>query len=218
MAAFHRARDADAALGLPAATEAVLSLDDLRDQIARRFTRLSAVAADEPELAAFVETELHPEFARLSAASPDLKRPLERRQRTLSASDFGFHNALRRADGSLAFIDFEYFGWDDPVKLTADFLWHPGMRLDRAEREAFAAGAQRIYGDDPGFAPRLADRFPLFGIRWALIVLNEFLPQVWARRRFSGRGGDWDVAKREQLLKARTLLAAVRAYRKGQYS
>ena len=25
------------------------------------------------------------------------------------------------------YIDFGYFGWDDPVKLTSDFIWHAGM-------------------------------------------------------------------------------------------
>ena len=41
-------------------------------------------------------------------------------QRALSPSDFGLHNALRGQDGQLRFVDFEYFGWDDPVKLVSD--------------------------------------------------------------------------------------------------
>ena len=49
-------------------------------------------------------------------------RPIDPNERSLSPSDFGFHNAIRRADGRLAFVDFEYFGWDDPAKLVADFL------------------------------------------------------------------------------------------------
>ena len=41
-----------------------------------------------------------------------------------SPSDFGFHNALLKDNGKLCFLDFEYFGRDDPVKLMADFIWH----------------------------------------------------------------------------------------------
>ncbi len=216
MGALHEAREADTATALAPATEAVLCLEDLREQLARRFERIAAVLSSEPELEAFVDRELRPEFERRIETAGDF--PLTEVRRTLSASDFGFHNALRRRDGTLAFIDFEYFGWDDPAKATADFLWHPGMQLDAAERAAFVTGALALYGDDPDFAPRLSAHYPLYGIRWTLIVLNEFVPQVWARRRFSGKGGDWDAAKREQLLKARSLLARVRNYREGQYS
>jgi hypothetical protein len=63
--------------------------------------------------------------------------PVEERWRSLCPPDFGFHNALRRASGELVFIDFDYFGWDDSVKVTCDFLLHPGMRLFRDVEAAF---------------------------------------------------------------------------------
>ena len=47
---------------------------------------------------------------------------LPRHKQILSPSDFGFHNSLMTINGSLTFIDFDYFDWDDPVKLTADFI------------------------------------------------------------------------------------------------
>ena len=143
---------------------------------------------------------------------------MSRAQQTLSPSDFGFHNALRRAGGSITFIDFEYFGWDDPVKLSADFLWHPAMQLSKGERLQFLEGVTGLYGADPSFSSRLAARFPLYGIRWSLIILNEYLPKLWDRRTFSGKGGDWAAAKREQLRKARLTLAAVRSYKEGSYT
>jgi hypothetical protein len=30
-------------------------------------------------------------------------------------------------DGTLAFVDFGNFGWDDPAKTIVDYLLHPGM-------------------------------------------------------------------------------------------
>jgi hypothetical protein len=220
LAALHRARTAEGASQLPPATEAVLHLSDLMDQIESRLARLAALTPADPELTDFIADEVRPEFRRRTAGLSDrnVDAELAREQQTISPSDFGFHNALRRADGSLGFIDFEYFGWDDPVKLTADFLWHPAMRLSEPERRQFLAGVTGLYGGDADFLPRLAVCFPLYGIRWSLIILNEYLPKLWGRRTFSGKGGDWAAAKREQLLKARAKLAAVRSYKEGKYT
>jgi hypothetical protein len=220
LAAVHRARKAEGAFGLPAATESVLRRSDLVDPIEGRHARLATVTPSEPDLAVFLETELRPEVDRRLArlVDWDLDTALPPTRRTLSPSDFGFHNSLRRPDGSLGFLDFEYFGWDDPVKLTADFLWHPAMQLSAAERLQFLDGVTQLYAEDGDFLPRLAVCFPLYGIRWALIILNEFLPQLWARRAFSGKGGDWDAAKRDQLCKARAKLAALRSYREGSFA
>ena len=103
----------------------------------------------------------------------DFDTVLPQEQRSLVPSDFGFHNALRRPDGTLAFFDFEYFGWDDPVKLTADVLLH--------------------------------------GLRWALIVLNEFLPDCWRRRVMAGARESWAVAKQKQLARAHEYLSHLAA-------
>lgn len=218
LAKLHDARHAPGAAKLPSATEAVLRLCDLLSQIGGRLERLKAVTSAEADLAAFLETEVQPEVDRRSAALLpwDIEAALPHSARTLSPSDFGFHNSLRRSDGSLVFIDFEYFGWDDPAKLGADFLWHPAMKLSAEERACFLDGIARLYADDPNFAQRFATCYPLYGIRWVLIILNEFLPKLWARRAFSGKGGDWEGAKRAQLQKARTMLAALRSHTEGQ--
>src|ERR1700680_1391707 len=47
-----------------------------------------------------------------TAAGLAFDAELPQEWRSLVPSDFGFHNSLRRPDGSLAFLDFEYFGWD----------------------------------------------------------------------------------------------------------
>jgi hypothetical protein len=220
LAMIHETRNAKGASELPPATEAVLRLSDLLEQIEGRLARLATATPSEPELASFLRDDLRPELDRRVAAlfSWDLNASLPQAQRTLSPSDFGFHNALRGPAGSLVFIDFEYFGWDDPAKLSADFLWHPAMDLSFLERAEFLSGVTRLYGDDPNFSKRFAVSYPLYGIRWVLIILNEFLPKLWTRRVFSGGGGDWDAAKREQLAKARAKLAALRLYTEGQFS
>lgn len=207
-------KDATGAGRLGEAAEACLSLAELLRQIEARFARLAEEAAD---LTPFLGREVRPaidhatERARTlyGAAGLDPVRPLDAALRTLSPSDFGFHNALRRPDGRLAFLDFEYFGWDDPVKLTADLLWHPAFALSAAERDGWAAGCAALFGNDPGFAVRLRAQMPLYGLRWCLILLNEFLPDRWERRRFAGTAAGWEEAKAIQHAKAVRWLDAV---------
>ena len=52
-------------------------------------------------------------------------------------------------------IDFEYFGWDDPVKLTADFLWHPAMELDPEIAVEWEKAMTDLFYGDPDFKKRL---------------------------------------------------------------
>ena len=189
---------------LPAAAEAVFVPAELDAQIAARFARFDAIAGAEPLLAELL-AEIRSLWRPRSSAEPAVER------RTLSPSDFGFHNALRRPGGELIFLDFEYFGWDDPVKLVCDTIWHPGTALDADDGAAFAQLMRPVYGDDPGYEARFARDLPRYGLRWALIVLNEFLPAAWERRRAAGRPDDWAVAKAEQAAKSRALLERVRA-------
>lgn len=196
------------------AAEACLSARELLEQIDGRYARLAALNG-EPALAAFLAGEFGPALKRArtrltelyAAAGLDPACAIAPGARILSPSDFGFHNALRRPDGTLIFVDFEYFGWDDPVKLTADVLWHPGMTLSPAAASRWTGGSLALFGDDPAFAVRLAAQKPLYALRWCLIILNEFLPDRWQRRLYAG--GDaagWTLAKAAQLAKARALL------------
>ena len=76
----------------------------------------------------------------------------------------------------LIFLDLEYFGWDDPVKLVSDFWWHPGMSLDDRLKSKWLSEASRLFvKNDPDFLTRINALHPAYGLRWALIVLNIYL-------------------------------------------
>ena len=208
---------------LPLAREACLSGADVIAQIKARFLRLCRKAEAHAALADFLYREFTPAFlaeshaARTNYAVADLDfaAPITEWQRTLSPSDFGFHNALRRPDGTLVFLDFEYFGWDDPVKLVADFLWHPGMALSTAQKCRFVGrvGAPLAHGDAT-FMTRLSALYPMFGLRWCMIVLNEFLAEGWRRRAYAGMV-DRAEAQSHQLAKARALLGRITGRESG---
>lgn len=216
LAELRRLAVTGSAIILPEAKEACLSGADVVEQIGDRYECLIEFAEREGELARFLGGDFAEAFEHVATsayrdyrrAGLDFDLPVAPGQCTLSPSDFGFHNALRRGEGDLVFVDFEYFGWDDPAKLVSDFLLHPGMTLRDEHKRLFVAGAHEVFGDDPEFAARLRLLHPLFGLRWCLILLNEFLPERWQRRAFAG-AQDRERRLAEQLAKARRMLSQV---------
>lgn len=212
MASLKRLRANDEADALAPASEACLAADDLIEQISLRIARLSAVP--DHALVRLLDNGVRDAFwsgldrasRRFTAAGLDVHRPIEPRFETLSPSDFGFHNALRGRDGRLTFVDFEYFGRDDPVKLVSDFLLHPGMDLSEAQSRQYLRGALALYGADPDFVLRLEALFPLYAVRWSLILLNAFLPERRARQVYAGDGDALDRVLGRQLDKAESML------------
>ena len=206
----------------PPASEACFSLQAIVENIQWRLDRLTADQGaredSDPAFHAFLAEELIPAFhavvlwcrSGLDRAGMAFEQELELGKRTLSPSDFGFHNALRRPDGGVVFLDFEYFGWDDPAKMIADFLLHPAMTLSESFGRRFVAGVLGRFAHDPVLAERLMCVYPLFGLKWCLILLNEFLPEHLVRRRFAGAGvGDRRAVQMAQLSKARGMLQRI---------
>lgn len=210
---------------LGAASEAFFSVAEILENIRARLERLRAVEPrDEPSqaLREFLQGELTPALeaitrwstARLAAAGQTAARRLGESERTLSPSDFGFHNALRRPDGRVIFLDFEYFGWDDPAKMISDFLLHPAMELSAPLKRRFVSGLLARFGDWPWLSARLEAVYPLFGLKWCLILLNEFVPEALRRREFAAVTATERAALQwEQVARARRMLERVR----GEY-
>jgi hypothetical protein len=216
LAAIHALRNTPLAKEQPLAAETCLSGAEIERQIMGRLKRLQDISG-ERDLASFLEKAFAPAFergvvharSRIMAAGLDFAADLPQEWQSLVPSDFGFHNSLRRKDGSLAFVDFEYFGWDDPVKLTADMLLHPGRTLAVPQRRRFRRSAVQLYRDDRSFTARLGAYLPLFGLRWVLILLNEFIPDRWQRRVLAGATESWTEVKATQLALASDFLAAL---------
>jgi len=195
------------------ATDAAFRLGDLAEGIEERIDRLlregQAPASLEGSLRDLLEGALPPTFAKASRHAEALLggQTLAVEARTLSPSDFGFHNAIRTKSG-LSFVDFEHFGWDDPAKTIADFVLHPGMDIALDLRAAFAKGVlDRFSTADPGLAERTRLLGPVYAVKWATILLNEFLPAAAARRSFAGADTSGDESRLvTQIDKARQML------------
>jgi hypothetical protein len=159
---------------LPLASEACLSGAEILRQLDARLARLAA----RDTLRDFLAGTFAPARRRAEAAARatglDLDTTLPVEKRMLIPADLGFHNVLRDArTGRLVFLDFEYFGWDDPVKLVADFVLHPGHRLAPPVKARFLERMHDLFTDDDGFALRLRALRPLFALRWALILVKN---------------------------------------------
>lgn len=194
---------------------------DMRDTVSahvalvdRRMERLAQIKPDSPEhqeAIVLVEEHLLPLWtetrARITAdAGRELDEPWPKEAMVISPSDFGFHNAIRRPDGRLVFVDFEYAGWDDPAKTAADFFYQPAVPPPLSRREDFEAAVAEASGAGERFRRRVNLLRPLFGIKWCCILLNEFLPADAVRRGYAEPGLDWQARRRKQVESLRRLL------------
>ena len=139
---------------LGVASEAFFTVEAMVENLNQRLKRLRAISeetAPSKALNEFLTGEFGPLLdlmtrwseSRLLAAGMSFAQQISSEQRTLSPSDFGFHNALRQPDGRIIFLDFEYFGWDDPAKMIADFLLHPAMNLGPDLKKEFVSAVLR---------------------------------------------------------------------------
>lgn len=211
--ALNSCRESHQARALPIAAEACFTAEEHCAAVERRMARLRAIPVEssvDREARDFIAGELAAAWAEIRAGvmqfAPELPGWGER---CVSPSDFGFHNTLRRADGSLAFFDFEYAGWDDPAKLVCDFFCQPAKPVPAAGFDAFAHGVAQALGmrDSSRLGARCRLLWPLYRVKWCGIMLNEFVGGDRGRRAFAL--GDDAVRERKatQLALARRHLA-----------
>ena len=205
----------------PVAAEACFSIQAILDQLQERMRRFPPEDETQAHLQAlhmFLRETFLPAWhtirawcmARMERWEISLARELREEEKTLSPSDFGFHNAIQRADGRLVFVDFEYFGWDDPAKTIVDVLFHPAMSLSDTLKQYFVTQSLHRVDDPEALARRVEVVYPLWGLKWCLILLNEFVPVDWLRRGFAKPTvGERREVYDGQLVKSRHVLQRV---------
>jgi hypothetical protein len=199
VAALNRPAAREAASRLAPASVTCFNMAAHAETVARRVARLAAgldpAAPHAVAAAALVNTRLLPAWASIEARLPRDETPLPW---CVSPSDFGFHNALADAAEKLVFLDFEYAGRDDPAKLVCDFFCQPELPVPMAHyagfRDALCANAARCDA-----------LLPAYRLKWACIMLNDFLAAGAARRDFA-EGTDRATRCAAQLAKARAAL------------
>ncbi len=206
------------------ASEAFFSIQSICDHVQLRLDRLRALnetSENYLSLSRFLIHEVDPAFRDIvawckeKAQKSDIifDEDIPFSKRTLSPSDFGFHNALWRSD-RIVFLDFEYFGWDDPAKMTVDFLLHPAlpMQINHALKNKFVRGLVDHFKEIRDLEDRIQIVYPLFAMKWIMIILNEFLPADLLRRQFAEKDAqDKNAIQVKQLEKGQRLLGRLLA-------
>jgi hypothetical protein len=203
----------DAAGALPPAAEAVFSWRGVLDNVQARSERIALTperSAEDRALRSFLHDEFTPAWraarAELLREFPDIDVEVPRAERTLSPSDFGYHNALRAPGQGIVYVDFEHFGWDDPARTAADFLLHPDHALAAERKRRFVHELLGRFREPRSLGARMRIAFRVFGLRWCLILLNEFAYSDLHRELSLGAAEDRERLLQGQLEKARSML------------
>jgi len=207
----------DLADTLPEASEACFSVEqhfalvDRRIELLRTLPANSAVDHQALSFVAELESAWQQCRKRIVRQTGDraISEVLSNADRCVSASDFGFHNALLRSSGEICFIDFEYAGWDDPAKAVGDFFCHPGVPVSFDHFEQYLEQAVSYSPNASTLAERVRRLLPVFQIKWCCIMLNEFLPGAAERRRFANPASEPELNKRKQLDKAQRFFYSI---------
>ncbi|WP_413208120.1 phosphotransferase [Rhodospirillum sp. A1_3_36] len=202
---------------LNSGSEACFSVADHLDRVDQRVARLTTLDPEAPHVGAartLVTERLEPQWLRVKASilesctavGVDPTARLPEADIIVSPSDFGFHNALWQDARGLTFLDFEYAGWDDPAKLAGDFFACPEIPTPPEHFTLFVETLCHRLNLGEVAQARMVMLRDAYYIKWACIVLNDFLSHHDARRRFANQG---DRAARcaAQLDKADALIA-----------
>ncbi len=181
---------------MPAGSEACFTLSEhlsAVDSRVRRLTTLDSVGAAGRDAERFVKDRLLPVWAVVreraeregKAQGLALTKEIAARDICLSPSDFGFHNALVEDGQRIRFIDFEYAGRDDPVKLVCDFFCQPEVPVPLAYHGYFLNRLIQGLDLDETHGARCNLLLDVYRVKWICIILNDFLRSDGARRNFA---------------------------------
>lgn len=189
MAAFvarlEALKDGDGAAAPRPASAACFSPAVAFSRLDSRLARLVAVTDSDPRSESLLAGQFIPGAGRIkdrcrkahAAVGPWFEDPTSRREGTLSASVFGFHKMLRRADRTGEFVDFEDFGRD-----------HPGTQLPAELGKRFCGHAAVLFDADDRRRcdARFKALFSVHDLTRGLVLLDELLAQRWSRRVLAG--------------------------------
>lgn len=206
------------AMHLPEASEACFSIQDHLEVIHCRIQALKQFKATSPEDHAAKELVHHLNAYWLALCDKititnekgfDLQTQLHHAERCISPSDFGFHNALKRSDGNICFLDFEYAGWDDPAKMVGDFFSQLAVPVSPDYFDDFVQKVMTPFAEPAQLIERAKLLRSVYRIKWCCIALNIFIPVNLARRQFANPNLNVGELKKAQLLKVEGLLGQV---------
>ncbi len=214
---LNRYKDDREAKTLPKASEFCCSVAAHLQQVCYRFDRLKAIEDScliNRQAIQFISNDLlekwqevlHSTAVEATRLALNLRKETPQADLRLSPSDVGFHNTILTDDDRLCFIDFEYAGWDDPVRIVCDFFCQPAVPVPLEYFESVAETVASGLSAPEKHIQRMKLLLAVYQIKWCCILLNDFLPTDANRRRFSKGKTNQDERKAQQIQKARDAL------------
>lgn len=159
------------------------SYQSLREHMQNVYERIAAMGTDHLPIACKDKAiekliELREKATKIEEAleakivTGEVEDALNPENRCVSPSDYGFHNAIKTPQG-IKFIDFEFAGWDDPAKATADFLLQPRVPISKKLGAGFSGF---ILPQAHQIRLRQNALQPVLRLKWACIILGILKP------------------------------------------
>lgn len=148
------------------AKENLFSYINLLNQIKKRFKKICKINVDRKFNTKMKIIKMY--IKKTLDESPKSAK-LSRCKKIISQSDIGFHNC-GMVNGKVFFYDFEYAGYDHPIKLICDSYYQPEKRIDKIHILRFINKLEK------NFNFKLPKNFYLFEkllkVKMMLIILN----------------------------------------------
>lgn len=188
------------------ASEACPNLSDVKYQVESRLKSLLSSCDNGTRLERYLSTIIRPEIDKKFAlaekkcrdAGIDFHTSIKVEHLTPIISDFGSHNIIKLSTGKFVFVDFEYFGLDSPVTEICNFLLHPSMKLPQTVSRGFRDQMISVHRNIPKLTTLVDIGLPIYGLRWALIVLKSAL--TYYHNRGCERNLSQQISKAEKLI------------------
>ena len=197
---------------LSAASGACFSMGGHIACIEQRVERVRKIAKNTEigaQTQSFVQNSLYPAWIQIKSSlekklqnkkCSEWSNNISAKDRCLSPSDFGFHNAIKVKSGGVKFIDFEYAGWDDPAKMICDFFCQPEIPVPADTYTFFQQKVLEGFSNTDSILHRMTTLLPLYRIKWCCIMLNDF-SSVGRQRRLFAKQDSHEERQRLQLQK-----------------
>ena len=164
------------------ASDACLNIDDhvktCQVRISKLFKKYKNNNNVDKKILFFLKNEIIPSFKTINIevnkkfSKVEMKKKLNKNNLILSPSDFGFHNIIYNKN-NLFFIDFEYAGWDDPLKLICDFFLNPDYSISKVDKIFFLNKFIHIFGKKLLNIDILRLILKFHFLKWVCVILNQ---------------------------------------------
>ena len=140
-------------------------------------------------------------------SNSDIDKDLPEYRRQLCPIDYGPHNILVDSKGNICFIDFEYFGVDDPARVITDFILHDrSIAISDQLKHTFKNHYLGLVNASDEIIDHINRVEKLVAIEWLAIYLYSLMPIKIKNRKFSDDSFDENKYINQQLKRFLTRL------------